>query len=175
MVLDVESLPSFGKIFVEGVLEFEYQAKAESSDYFTFSLLCDHIIINGGRVIVGWEDEPFLGEAEIILRGDHFSPDFPVNSGPNVGGKAIGVFGGLDMHGQPREVAWTKLDTTIAVGDVVVTLEEAVDWVVGDEIVVAATSYNSSESERRTISAVAGDGMSVTVDAPFSFKHLGKV
>ena len=79
MILDVEDLPPFKQVIVEGTLEFEYQNKTDDpEDFYDFSLVCDHLIISGGRVIVGWEDKPFLGTAEIVLRGDHFSPAYPI-------------------------------------------------------------------------------------------------
>ena len=49
MVLDVESLPSFGRIFIYGVLEFEWEHNLD------LTLSATHIFISGGRLIVGWE------------------------------------------------------------------------------------------------------------------------
>ena len=40
--------------------------------------------------MVGWEADPFRGQAEIILRGTHASPAISLNSGPNIGSKALG-------------------------------------------------------------------------------------
>ena len=50
-----------------------------------------NIIIMGGRLIIGWPDEPFLGHAFIVLRGNPLSAYFvPPGRGPTVGSKAIG-------------------------------------------------------------------------------------
>ena len=123
--------------------------------------------------MIGTEKNPFLGTAEIRLIGDHFTPDYPVQNGPNVGAKAIGVFGGLDLHGVPRTVSWTRLSAPIASSDNTLEVLDAVDWVVGDEIIVASTSYNSSEAEKRKITAVSGNKKTLTVDAAFDFSHIG--
>ena len=84
------SLPIINKLYIYGVLELEYQINPETEDYFNFILNCSHIIISGGRLIVGWEDQPFMGQASIVLRGDHYSPDMPLPDGPNMGAKALG-------------------------------------------------------------------------------------
>ena len=51
MVLDVEAgdLPEFGRIWVYGVLEFEWEGGLD------LKLSATHIFISGGRLIVGWE------------------------------------------------------------------------------------------------------------------------
>lgn len=58
-----------------------------------------------------------------------------------LGSKAIGVRGGLDLHGQSPGVHWTRLGQTANVGDNEIVLEEEVDWNVGDEIVITTTGY----------------------------------
>ena len=78
------------------------------------------------------------------------------------------------MHGAPRSVKWTELSVPIAADDSSLTVKEAVDWVAGDKIVVAATSYNASETEKRIIQSVSGDGLTITVNTPFKYGHIGK-
>ena len=57
--------------------------------------------------------------------------------------------------GQPR-VSWTMLDSTVSAGDDEITLQRAVDWQVGDMIVIASTGkrHSQRENEQRQISAV---------------------
>lgn len=63
------------------------------------------------------------------------------------------------MHycvGQPR-VAWTMLESSVSAGADEITLQKAVDWQVGDMIVIASTGkrHSQKENEQRQISAVS--------------------
>ena len=78
------------------------------------------------------------------------------------------------MHGAPRTVSWTRLSAPIAGGDNTLTVVDAVPWLVGDEILVVSTSFNSSEAEKRRIVAVSGNQKTLTVDSAFDFLHIGK-
>ena len=89
MVADTE-FPIINKLYIYGVLEFEFQPHSNGF-YYNFTLSCEHIIIIEGRLIVGWEEDPFLGMAEIILRGNHASDELLLAGGVNVGAKAIGM------------------------------------------------------------------------------------
>ena len=62
------------------------------------------------------------------------------------------------------------LSSTINVGDNTFTIGETVDWRVGETIVVASTSYDHNEAEKREIVAISGN--TFTVNSPFMYKHL---
>lgn len=79
------------------------------------------------------------------------------------------------MHGIVRNPTWTELASTVNPGDNTLTLTTAVDWQVGEEIVVAATGYNHYESERKTITAVSADMKMLTVSTPFIYKHFSDI
>ena len=54
----------------------------------------------------------------------------------------IGVSNGiLDMHGEKRNVVWTTLASTAEVGDKTITLDEAVDWIDGEDIAIATMDF----------------------------------
>ena len=95
----------------------------------------------------------------------------PLNHGPNVGSKAIGVFGSLEMHGMPRDVYWTRLNKTVEDGATVLELEHVVggDWKQGDEIVIASTTFEARQAERVTIDSVSGN--KVTLKTDLQYKH----
>ena len=52
------------------------------------------------------------------------------------------------MHGKERKT-WTEVQTTIAPGATSFTVISPVDWVAGDKIAVAATSYDHYETEEK--------------------------
>src|SRR5690606_20861646 len=50
---------------------------------------------------------------------------------------------------------------------------DASGWRIGDEIVLASTDYDPREVEKRTITAVRGNA--VTLDRPLEYMHFGKI
>jgi hypothetical protein len=58
---------------------------------------------------------------------------------------AIGVRNGgtLNFYGKVRGPTWTRLASTVNVGATSITLIEAVEWAVGDVIVIAPTDFPS--------------------------------
>ena len=77
-------ISKLGVLLLEGVLEFYDHPGA------VYEIEADHIIILGGRLIIGWSDNPFDGLASITLRGNHSTDYFIPGDGPTVGAKAIG-------------------------------------------------------------------------------------
>ncbi|XP_061597205.1 fibrocystin-L-like isoform X1 [Cololabis saira] len=180
VVLDADT-PPLNKLTVVGVLEIPDTAEASSSretrstpEFRTVAIDAVYISIQGGRLIAGWPDEPFRGQLTITLRGHHRTPDWPLPNGPNQGSKVLGVFGSLDLYGQPHNVYHCKLASTAEAGAAILTLTQAVDWQVGDELVVSTTSYNASETEKRRIAGVSADGRRLTLDQPLDHTHIGE-
>ncbi len=85
----------------------------------------------------------------------------------------LGVFGGLDLHGIPRSVAWTRLAQTASAGANQIVVETGVDWVVGDEIVIASTTISAWQTEIFKISAVSSN-TTLTLDGTLQYAHLGR-
>ena len=65
------------------------------------------------------------------------------------------------------------LESSATVGSSSLTVQDPVDWRVGEEIVVASTNFDHNEAERRKITAISG--RTITVDAPFKFLHFAGV
>lgn len=84
-----------------------------------------------------------------------------------------GVFGGLDLFGKDVGVTWTKLGSVASVGDNQIVLAENVSWVAGDEIVIGPSRYDPWETETFKITAVSGDGMTLTLNESLKYDHLG--
>jgi hypothetical protein len=122
--------------------------------------------MNGGRFIAGTEKHPHQHQLQFILYGGYYGKQQPM-----FGNKGIGCLNcKLSIYGQPRTKTWTTLAATVNIGDTTLTLSEAVDWQVGEQIVIASTSFDHYESERKTISAISGQ--TVTIDSPFAYKHV---
>jgi len=95
---------------------------------------------------------------------------------PMFGNKGIGIMNGIfDMHGKVRDHTFTLLNTTADVGATSVELMVAVDWVVGEEVVIASTDYEMEHAEVRIISAVSNDKLTLSFTEPLKYKHYSAV
>jgi hypothetical protein len=123
------------------------------------------IFVKGGTFQVGTEDAPFTHRFTLTLHGDRSTPEIPIY-GNKVLANREGI---LDLHGQARTKTWTSLASTVNVGATTLTVQDSVDWTVGEQIVVASTSFEHTEAEVRTITAVSGT--TLTVSEAFAYKH----
>ncbi|XP_048254422.1 fibrocystin-L-like isoform X3 [Haliotis rufescens] len=164
IVADEEAIPTLGTVVIIGALEFDNVATK------TFNLRAKMIVVYG-RLVIGWPDEPFLGQANIFLSGSHASKPYPVDDGPTAGAKAIAVYGGLDLNGKGTCVTWTSLADTATKGGNKLTLVEAVEWSVGDEILVTSTSYSAWHTETFKISAMSTDKTILTLNTTMEYTH----
>jgi hypothetical protein len=163
VVVDVP-LPKLKVLRIEGGLELD-----AGIDHY---LEVEVIFINGGQLIVGWEDKPILRNVSIVLTGEKSSPAFTLPDGlTKMGGKSIGVYGGLDLHGEPRSVVWTRLARSAMAGSKDLQLVEAVDWRVGEEVMVTTTSYVVEQTEVRRVAAVSLDKRTVSLEAALGYDH----
>nr|XP_055075552.1 fibrocystin-L-like [Misgurnus anguillicaudatus] len=176
VIVDIQ-IPSLNKLTIFGTLEIpdtnNGTANISDSQYNNVVLNATYISIQGGHLIAGRADQPFRGELQIILKGNHFTPDWQL-PGINQGSKVLGVFGSLDLYGMPHDVYHTKLANTVQAGNNTLSLEETVDWKVGDQILLSTTSYDPWQTEIRTISAVSDDGRTLILDRPVSYTHIGQ-
>ncbi|XDV34188.1 hypothetical protein PO909_004380 [Leuciscus waleckii] len=177
MVVDVV-VPSLNKLKIVGVLEIpdtnNGTSNTSASQYNNIVLNATYISIQGGRLMAGWPDEPFRGQLQIILRGSHSTPDWLLPSGPNQGSKVLGVFGSLELYGMPHNVYHTKLASTSQAGNSTLSLQEPVDWKVGEKILLSTTSYDPWQTEIRTITAISDYGRTLTLNQPLSYTHIGE-
>lgn len=72
--------------------------------------------------------------------------------------------------------SWARLNVTAAVSDTSITLDRAVDWEVGDQIVITTTDFLPGHSEQRKIAGISTSGGQsiITLTAGLTYKHNGK-
>lgn len=173
ILLDI-SPPQLYLVLIEGRLEFD------TTQDLTFDASYIFLRGQGAHLQVGTLEEPFPMSAIITLHGrPPGSPELPVVIAPDLpiyGAKNIAVRGGtLDLHGLPKLPTWTKLGADAAVGDTSITLDQPVNWAVGDEIVVASSGYVPTEAEKVTVTGVSGDGYTLTFEPPLEYVHYGHI
>ena len=168
VLLDV-STPVLNLLVIEGELRFKPSGdeKIELQAHYIF-------LHKGGKLVIGTEDEPYAGNAAITLHGDMNSKELPV-----YGAKVIGVReGAIEMYGERKIPEWTRLEETVHSGSSSITLPSGeLNWKVGDEIVIASSSFNASEAEVAVIKSIQkGAAKSIIeLDAPLKHTHLGVI
>ena len=127
--------------------------------------------MNRWMIYIGWPNNPLTSKVDIIINGSSSVNVLLPNNGGSLGPRAIGVLGGLDLHGVSRAVSWTRLASTASAGQTSITLSEAVDWVSGDEILLTTTDTRIDHAERRTIASVSGGGTVITLTSALTYTH----
>ncbi|HXF47005.1 MAG TPA: G8 domain-containing protein [Burkholderiaceae bacterium] len=122
----------------------------------------------GGVVRAGTRERPHLHRLTLTLREAPAAFD-------GLGTKFVAALdgGAIELFG-PRRVSWTVLADTVFPGGVLLKLAEAVDWRVGERLVVASGGTDLPLVEERMIAAVSGDRRRVTLDRPLAHRHLGR-
>ncbi len=159
MVLDVEP-PALRSLTIDGKLSF--------SDDRDIGLETEWIYLRGGELQIGSEAKPYGHNATITLTDN--VPGEDINT---MGDRGIVLMRGtLNLHGD-REHTWTKLAGTAEAGSTRIEVLDAAGWRKGDEIVLASTDFNPRQAERRTVTAIRGNA--ITLDRPLEYMHFGKI
>src|SRR5690606_24483471 len=159
VVLDV-SPPALGGLSIDGKLTFSNSADLE--------LTTEWIMLHG-ELAIGSESSPHTRNATITFTDNVKGED--VMAG--MGDRGIMISGGtLNLHGD-RTHTWTKLARTAEAGSNSIEVLNAAGWRVGDEIVLASTDFDPRQAERRTITAVSGNAL--TLDKALDYMHFGKI
>jgi cell migration-inducing and hyaluronan-binding protein len=159
VILDV-SPPALAGLSIDGKLTFANNADLE--------LTTEWIMLHG-ELAIGSEASPYTRNATITLTNTVKGED--VMGG--MGDRGIMISGGtLNLHGD-RTNTWTKLSSTAKAGSISIEVLNASGWRVGDEIVLASTDFDPRQAERRTISAISGN--KITLDKKLDYMHFGKI
>ena len=159
VVLDV-SPPALGGLSIDGKLTFSNNADLE--------LTTEWIMLHG-ELAIGTEARPHTRKATITLTDNVKGED--VMAG--MGDRGIMISGGtLNLHGSTTNT-WSKLSATANAGATSIQVLDAKGWKVGDEIVLASTDFDPRQAERRTITAIRGD--TITLDRKLDFMHFGTI
>jgi hypothetical protein len=74
----------------------------------------------------------------------------------------------INIYGVPRTIK-TYISSTAFAGTSTITVDDVTGWLIGQVIVVATTSKTTAQSEKRTITNISGNV--VTLDSALTFDH----
>src|SRR6202165_1776378 len=166
VILDVSPPPLHG-IKLDGTLSF-----ADNKD---LELTTEWIMVHG-ELEIGTEARPHTRKATITLtdnvKGEDIGVPAATVASERVDRGIILMGGTLNLHGD-RKHTWTKLANTANAGSTSIQVLDASGWRVGDEIVPASKDFAPGQAERRTISAIKGNA--ITLNAKLDYMHFGKI
>jgi hypothetical protein len=169
MIYDVEGDSElFCMVKIMGRLTFKQPEEGETID---LHLRTKHIFVAAGELIIGTEDDPYRGNAQITLYGTYEDESTVFNGAIEAGNKVISVVGLVSMYGAGPVTQMTRLLAPAVVGATSISVDPATDWAVGDRIFLAATSFNHESGEYVTVSAI--DAGTVTLVEELSHYHYG--
>src|SRR5271168_4675732 len=164
VVLDV-SPPPLRSLTINGKLSF-----ADKKD---LELSTEWVMVHG-ELEIGTEARPHTRKATITLTDNVKDEDMSgIGGTTDRSDRGIMLMGGtLNLHGN-RTNSWTKLSKTAEAGSNSIEVLNAAGWRVGDVIVLASTDFDPHQAERRTISAIHGN--TITLDKKLDSMHFGKI
>lgn len=163
LTVNLDTTTEVGSILVMGVL------RAAPVD---MALTCDSLVVTGPTALfeVGTESARFQNRLIITLKG-------LIEEGDSMmGAKVVGSMNGgtLRIHG-PDRVNWTQLNATAAKNAKSITLKEPVDWLPGEEIVIASTDFDAHQAETRIITTVSPDRLTISFSEGLKWMHYGEL
>ena len=142
-----------------------------------FNLTTKYIMVMGANaeLEIGTKEQPYISTegGTINLTGTNRNELIP---GTSVNSKAIMVMNGatMNLHGNPK-ISWVKIGSQTPAGSTSITLAEAVDWEVGDQVVISSNRLDAEEAEERVISAISFDGRTISFAAPLQYPRMGEL
>jgi hypothetical protein len=128
------------------------------------------LVAENGVVRAGEAERPFPHQLTLTLRESAQADRIE-----GLGSRFVAAIGGgtIELHGT-RRVGWSILADTVFPGGVVIRLTEAVDWRVGESLVIASGGTDLPLVEERIVAAASGDRTRITLDRPLKHRHLGR-
>lgn len=131
---------------------------------------CKAIWIRAGTLIAGSAATPFTHNLIIQLDGLKNDPGYVFDAALG-GNKIFVVTGNLSLYGVSPATVSANLTASAFPGDTSFTVDSAIGWAIGDEIVIAPSFSSSREYERLTITNVNGN--TITFSPALKYTHYG--
>jgi len=140
-------------------------------------------ITMGGMIVEGKlsaGSETCLIDGPVVLTFTGTRPADAVSNPPDPSIKGIDVKGGtISLHGKRYYRTWTRLSQTVEAGGTVLMLQDAVNWDVGQELVLVTTAMKDArdwhQNEVLTIAeivATSETGAAIRVSTPVQSRHV---
>jgi hypothetical protein len=146
MVLDIAETPKINLLRVNGRLSF--------ANNTAIHLRAKHVFVRAGELIIGAPSLPH-SQARITLFGEKDARAIVYDNAIEAGNKNIANVGKVRIYGAPRasNSILTRLHQSASMGDTQIQVGTGLDWVQGDRVALAATSYHNYAGEDHILTA----------------------
>jgi hypothetical protein len=112
-----------------------------------------HIFVRAGELIIGSKAVPYVHNAQITLHGERQADGMVYDNAIEAGNKLIANVGLISMYGAARKQKMTRLLKAARKGDRSIMVEKDLDFVAGDRIGLAPTSYGWQASDEGVVAS----------------------
>ncbi|HVQ44820.1 MAG TPA: G8 domain-containing protein [Candidatus Saccharimonadia bacterium] len=192
VLLDTNSA-GLGGLTVGGELYFD--------DTKDVKLVSKYVVVtgSGGKLQAGTATTPYQHNAVIQLTGGGTTESYALTGlaataitnynathsavlKTGIGTNVLAAMNGgiIDLHGRTDNdcdtsgqncLTWTRLAATAAAGGTTLSLQQAVNWRAGDQLILASSTLDPFQSETVTVASRSADGKTITLTAPLANKH----
>lgn len=153
-----------GHLIIEGRLTF-----AAGSD---ITLTAKSIQVRDGEFAIGSLDEPYTGNAQIVLKGQSTDDSVGFNEDFLIGQNAIVNYGKVTFYGQTRQ-KMTRLLSAATKGSSSITVGEELDYEEGDKVVIMSTSYSQVAYDGLIVDSYDSETGKLTFTSSLRYYHFG--
>lgn len=164
MVFDMPESPIVKVLTINGRLSFKNDTDLE--------LKAKHIFVRAGELVIGYKSKPFANTAKITLYGEKDARAMVYDNVVEAGNKLIASVGNITIYGKNRD-KMSRLHTAAEKGSVKFTVGSGLDWVAGDMIAIADTSFYAMAGETREIKTYNKQTGELEITLALEYYHWG--
>lgn len=129
--------------------------------------------VRSGELLIGSEDEPYNGNATIILYGEPEDEAIAYHIGVETGNKVLAVVGMVKMYGQSRD-SMSRLRESCFTSDISAKVYAGLDWQAGDRVALLPTASQYKHTDYKTIESYDIKTGEVTFTEKLRYYHWGQ-
>ncbi|EFA74742.1 hypothetical protein PPL_11773 [Heterostelium album PN500] len=126
-----------------------------------------------GKLWIGSKDCRLNGNVTIVFHGAKSNLD-TIHDKAGTKGMGISRMGFVSMHGKKYFNTWTRLAATAYPGDFIISLQDPVNWEVGQAVFITTSQIEDEfthQNELLTIAAISQSGTLIQFTTPLCYYH----
>lgn len=169
MLFDIDESPMLKQLTINGRLSFDNDAENPRNQTIHTKIL----YVRQGELLIGSEEEPYNGNAEIRLYGEPEDETIAYHVGVETGNKVLAVVGLVKMYGQKRD-QMSRLRESVFKADQSAFVSSGLDWQAGDQVALLPTATQMDHTDYMIIETYDSKTGEIIFTEPLYYYHFGK-